>query len=58
MGMTQNFFNFRFAAIPLQQAYFVKGTCQAAHAGGKVPLSWVRESLAAIRHPKKNIRYI
>ena len=41
--------------IPLQQAYFVKGTCQAAHAGGKVgvtenvslPSSWVRESLVA-----------
>ena len=24
------------ADIRLQQAYFVKGTCQAAHAGGKV----------------------
>ena len=45
------------ADIRLQQAYFVKGTCQAAHAGGKVgapqnvslPLSWVKESLAASR---------
>jgi len=53
----------RFADIPLQQAYFFKGTCQAAHAGGKVgatqnvslPISWVKESLAAIRHPKKRI---
>ena len=50
----------RFADIPLQQAYFFKGTHQAAHAGGKVgatqnvslPLSWVMESLAAIWHPK------
>ena len=24
------------ADIPLQQAYFVKGTCQTPHAGGKV----------------------
>ena len=43
------------ADIPLQQAYFVKGSNQAAHAGVKVgvtqnvrlPSSWVRESLVA-----------
>ena len=43
------------ADIPLQQAYFVKGSNQAAHAGGTVgvtenvslPSSWVRESLVA-----------